>query len=252
MKRSTHAWVVAAGCAAAALAFSTSVEAQQSIGVNFSGGAGSEAPDPDIDTVDAGESTGVVAQTNWNNAQGGSGNIANLTGSNGAATGASLTYASNNTWGRDLPQSATNDLLSDYLDAGTGVPATVTVSNVPYALYDVYVYTRRNENPEMPGGVPDADDLSDYTVNGVTQTVLTGDVRDNFVLSTPTTIGNYVRFANVTGSTMTLGANQNAANFRSPVDGFQIVQVPEPTSMGVLGLGALAPLALRRWRRVAR
>src|SRR5687768_9274746 len=173
--------------AAAVLALGSAAHAQfNSIGVNFSGGAGDE-PDPDQVTPVTG-TTGVVPQANWNNAQGATGTLANLIDDTGAATGASLTFASNNTWGRDLSATPTNDLLSNYLDAGEANTATATVSNVPYAVYDVIVYARRNENPDLGN----ANRFSDYTVNGVSQTVLTGDVRDSFVASTPTTIGNFV------------------------------------------------------------
>ena len=224
----------------------------RSIGVNFSGGAGSEAPDPNVDNVAAGQVTGVVPQANWNNAQGASGTVANLVNDTGAASGASLTYASNNTWGRDLSDTPNNNLLSDYLDGGTGVPVTVTVANVPYPAYDVYIYTRRNEtaDPADPTPADGPGRFSDYTLNGVTQNVLTGDIRDNFLQATDTVIGNYTVFRGVTGSTLSLTANTNAGNFRAPVDGLQIVEVPEPASLGVLGggavLGGLGLLGRRR------
>jgi len=217
-----------------------------SLGLNFSGGAGSEAPDPDVDTVDAGEITGVVPQGNWNNAQGASGNLAALVDSGGSATATTVTYSSSNTWGRNLTATPTNDLLSDYLDGGTGVPVNITFSNVPYAIYDVYVYTRRNENGFVGG-----DGMSDYTVNGAVQTVVTGDIQNSFLLATPTSLGNYVKFDDVTGATLTVQANLNAGNFRAPVDGVQIVeQIPEPNSFALIaGLAGAAMLSRRRRAR---
>ncbi|MGI8602050.1 MAG: PEP-CTERM sorting domain-containing protein [Verrucomicrobiales bacterium] len=241
------------------IAVATTAEAQvltdgRMIGLNFSGGAGSEAPDPDVDTVDAGEVTGVVPQANWNNAQGASGALTGLVDSTGAATGVDVFFASNNTWGRNLTPSPTNDLLSDYLDAGTGTPANVQFQNVPFSLYDVYIYTRRNENadPNDPTPADGPGRFSDYTVNGVNVDVLTGDVQNSFVLATSTVIGNYVKFDNVTGATLDIFANLDAANsFRAPVDGVQIVeQIPEPASLGLLGATLLSLLALRRQRSV--
>ncbi len=246
-----HRNMLLAGAISAGLAFASSAFAA-SIGVNFAGGAGSEAPDPDIDTVDPGEVTGVVPQDNWNNPVGANGSAIVLQDNSAATTTATLSFTSGNTWGRNITPSPTNDLLSDHLDAGTGAPATVTVAGVPYAQYDVYVYTRRNENGFVGGNPPDGS--SDYTVNGVTQTVLTGDVQNSFALATPTVFGNYIVFSGVTGSTLSMTANANSANFRSPVDGIQIVeaQVPEPASLGLSALLLLAPAGLlRRGRRRA-
>lgn len=223
------------------------------IGLNFSGGAGTEAPDPDVDTVDVGEVTGVVAQDFWNNGQGANGSLGSLTDSTGTVSGATVTWASTNTWGRNITPSPTNDLLSDYLDGGsdgaTPGGATVTFSNVPFSLYDVYVYIRRNESSDNTQGGRNF--LSDYTVNGVTQNVRTGDVRDAFVPATEFDIGNFVKFENVSGSTLTMAANTGTANFRSPVDGVQVVEqvIPEPASATVAAIGMMSLLGLRRFRR---
>jgi hypothetical protein len=221
------------------------------ISFNFSGGAGSEDPQPDIDTVDAGEITGVVPRGGWNNGSLNLGTRNNLINSDGTATPASITWSSDNTWGRNLVPSPINDLLSDYLDGATGFPVSVSLSFIPFSLYDVYVYTRRNDNSDNTNQGGSSNLLSDYTLNGtILQSVRTGDVRDTFVLATAGQIGNYIKFDDVTGSTLTLASNTNAANFQSPVDGIQIVeQIPEPGSAAVIAMGVVSALGLRRFRR---
>lgn len=224
----------------------------RTISINFAGGGGgSEDPVPDPDTVDAGEITGVVPRGGWNNGGFNNGTLNNLTNESGIATPATLMWESDTTWGRNLVPSPINDLLSDYLEGATGFPVSVTLSNLPFSLYDVYVYTRRNVNSDstIQGGASNF--FSDYTINGaITQNVRTGDVRDTFVLATAANIGNYIKFDDVVGSTLTLTASTNAANFHSPVDGIQIVeQIPEPGSAAAIAMGVVSVFGWRRFRR---
>lgn len=224
----------------------------RTISINFSGGAGSEDPQPDIDTVDAGEITGVVPRGGWNNGSLDDGMITALKDDSGIATPATITWASDTTWGRNLAPSPTNDLLSDYLDGARTFPVSIGMTNIPFTLYDVYVYTRRNENSDNSVQTDGSNNLlSDYTLNGtLVQNVRTGDIRDTFVLATGTEIGNYIKFEDVVGATLSLRASDNLGNFRSPVDGIQIVeQIPEPGSISAVALGALSLLGVRRFRR---
>ncbi len=53
------------------------------------------------------------------------------------------------------------------------------------------------------------------------------------------------------GTTLSLTANSPTVNnsFRSPIDGIQIVPVPEPASFALVGPGVVTLLAWRRFRR---
>ena len=130
--------------AALALAFPVCLHAQ-SIGINFNSDrdlAAELAPDEVAGHPD-------VAQSNWNNTNGAaSGNESNLIGatpgtvldSTGVATGVTLTWTSDGTWNTNNgTSSGDNKLMNGYIDH-TGVGASVQVSNIPYASYDVYVY----------------------------------------------------------------------------------------------------------------
>ena len=205
-----------------------------SIGVNFSGGDfGTPAPLAATDTA------GVVPQQNWNNEGGHSGSLAALVDSSGGAVSTTVTWSSGNTWanGDQSLGGANNALLSNYLDGGSGGPATVSLANVPYAFYDVYIYTQRD-------GVA----TSDYNVDGVTKTVQVAGSgfynANGFVLDTATTTGDYLVFHGLSNAAPVLISSQ--VNFRSPIDAIQIVSVPEPASIGLLGITGLGVLARRR------
>ena len=255
------------GAAVAAVSMGTMASAA-SIGFNFSGGNGNEGA-ASTSLLAATDSAGFVPQTNWNNLPNQSGASIPLVNNAGAATVASVTYASNNTWGRSATAGDGNSiLLGKYLDAGTNapaqiLPATINVVGVPYAQYDVYIYARRNETAQATDPGPNFPGFaSDYTVQGVTQSVRTGDAGvtnpggvetfSSFVLAdaalATSTIGNYVKFSNVSGATLNIVANASAGNWRSPVDGIQIVQTPEPGTLAFLGLGVAGCLGMRRRR----
>ena len=64
--------------------------------------------------------------------------------------------------------------------------------------------------------------------------------------ATDTTRGNYILVSGQTASTLTIqGQDRNGAE-RGSISGFQIVEVPEPSSAALLGLGGLALILRRR------
>lgn len=177
---------------------------------------------------------------------------------NGSATVSSDTADTTNlTWsGANLYNSggAGNNnaaLLSGYLDNNNSTPATASLT-LPAGIagtgstpYNVIIYVAGDTTGR--GGTA--------TVNGttVTLTELANNGTGNFVLSGPSTPGNYYEFFGVTGTTLNisnLGVFGNTAGGdgtpRLPLDGFQVVSTPEPASMALLGFGGLGLLARRR------
>lgn len=240
---------------AAVLAMAAVADGAAMIGISFSGGGGGDPGG----LVDVTMPAGLLPQAFWNNEAGASGGAANLVDSDGNPTTAGLSWMSNNTWGRStLTGDGDQQLSAMYLDGARGFPASLTITTLTPGMFDVYIYARRNEDPG--GNLSLLDEGSDYTLNGVTKLGFTGNVNPSAgtwvdaTTATATAPGNYFLFEDVNigaGATLSLTANSPAANnsFRSPIDGIQVVPVPEPASLALLGPGVLALLAWRRFRR---
>ena len=246
---------LAASALIALLAMAAVAQGAAMIGVNFSGGGGG---DP-AGTVNVLLPAGVIPQAFWNNLLGPSGGAAGLIDSDGNATTAEIAWNSANTWGRStLTGDGDQQLSAMYLDGARGFPASIVVSGLTPGLFDVYIYARRNENPG--GDLSLLNEGSDYTLNGVTKLGFTGNVNPSagtWVDATTATAGapgNYFLFEDVNvgvGEVLSITANSPASNnsFRSPIDGIQVVPVPEPVSASIVGPGILALVACRRFRR---
>ena len=192
--------------------------------------------------VQPAEVAGVVAQSNWNSADGGAGGADNATGSTvdislpaagvltdsaGSPSPITVTWASNGTWntsnGTGSPDAK---LMNGYIDAiGGGGSSTVSLSNIPYVTYDVivyvgsdangrtadvtdgtttYYYTTFSNNPNGGGGF---DPATDYTE--ITATAPGGRAP-----------GNYAVFRNLSGPAQTFDVIRGSNN-----SGFHAVQI---------------------------
>ncbi len=216
------------------------------ISVNFVGGQGGSGVDQDLVIDQADGAAGVVPEMNWNNLDGTSGGSVALIDSDGIATGATVSWGGSPNRFTTGNGSTTADqiLMNGYLDTDNTSTTTVTVSNVPYAKYDVYVYFDG-------GGTGRA---GEYTVNGTTRIGTdNANPSNNF---TDTFLqddgvgggGNYLLFSGLTDADLTIAATPTAPPptvNRAPINGFQIVEVviPEPSSIavwfGVAGFGLL-------------
>src|SRR5579884_4397999 len=250
------------GAAVVSCGLSAAADAQ-SIGVNFVGGGGPNSGS----SLMATDVAGLVPQANFNNATGAKGTLAGLVDNSGSNTGASLAWTSPNTWSSGTDTTTPNGaLLNGYLDSnGTAAGgAMVTVSNVPYKLYDLVVYLNSDATTGTPA-VPLAR-IGDYEVvtsgGTLTQQVsyhkgsaltLAPPVADNTMpVNASTPAGTAIVFSGLTDATLTLETNQAKlpnANFRAPVSGFEMYSAPEPRSLGVVTV--LGGLAVSRRRKNA-
>lgn len=209
-----------------------------------------------------------VRTGNWNNLSGASLDDTAID-SGGAAIGGGFTVTPQDTsfGNRGSAAGLDNDeLLFNSIKDVSGT-YTVSVTNVPYALYDVYVYMR-DDSDDRAGSF--TIDSTTYYVRGLTDSEGGGDPDStgaDYVLSSDTTVdltspntvsvdnsidqGNYVVFSGLTQSDFDLIAGavdtSDAAN-RNKFAGFQIVEVPEPGSLALLGLGTLLIARRRRDR----
>lgn len=190
-------------------------------------------------TLDPVDGAGVVPSANWNNAPGpngfnNTGSDADLIDSSGFPTTMDISFTSGfpsaaHTLGApvaDADGRFNRRMINGYLNGGdgnTGAPVTVTLNEVPYAVYDVIVYVG-SDVAGRTGTISDGTTTFDFTALGVpsvsgssavlTQSTSTGG-------SNPT--ANYVRFTNLTGSSKTFTAKVSPAG---GISGLQVIKVP--------------------------
>jgi hypothetical protein len=254
------------------------------IGVNFVDTGDGGVQNGTSDALAPAEVAGVpaYAQANWNNL-GRWGATVGLQGGDGAATGVTITWDSNNTWNIGAGTSTPNrKLMNGYLDA-TGQP---NINDAPYQFwwnenkpeayvtglsawlasqrapsYKVIVYTdgdvaegRKAEywlQASLAGDPPNTlgADLTPHVF-----AMDSANFQDSEAFTQiPTTAnsvdgavaGNYIVFEGLTADNFVLRTEEQT--FRATINGIQIVPTPEPASISLLGLGVLG--LLRRGRK---
>jgi hypothetical protein len=238
---------VLAAAAAMAMGGMASSAMAVSIGVNFIGdnnGGGASVTG----------TAGFVPQGNWNNVAGpgaNNGSSATIVSDSNVTTGASLAWTSPNLWASGVGSNQDGILMQGYLDNSPGQDSIATLTGLPGNIagpgstpYSVIVYLAGDTAGDNRGGT--------YTVNGVVQTALGIGPSQNgvYVPATAVTPGNYLLFTGITGSTLTIDVHPTTGGTpRAPFDGFQVLDsasVPEPASLGLLGIGSVTLLARRR------
>jgi hypothetical protein len=221
--------------------------------------------------MDSADVAGVVPVGNWNNAPSGSSDTnVSLVDDSGAASSTTMDFSAPGAWsvGTDGAGSpADKKMMTGYLDmSGNGSGQTIDVSfaDIPYALYDVYVYHSSSGGPNRSMSV---------TLNGST-TVYTRNLSpantfDGFLLDQHDTLdasnasadgGNYVMFSRVSGDVLSIVAQGIGASDggypgsgdtrRGPIQGIQIHEVPEPSALLLAAAGILGLVCIgRRMKR---
>ncbi len=230
-RNSRAAWI--SGGVALGLVAAHPAAAAPSLGINL-GDQGTPATH-----LNADQSAGVVPQVNWNNYgnTSGSGTLGALVDSAGAATkvtGSQTSvayYTDVNGDGNPTVNTANGDEILNNGGQYTG-PA-ITISNIPYAKYTVYVYTLLDHSSTFsvtmtPSGgtartvfgttpAPGATNYEDGAAKGYTYIAAAGTTQ-----ATANTGADYAVFTGLTGSSFTV-AVANLGAYNAALDGIQIV-----------------------------
>ena len=191
------------------------------ISVNFRGGSTRNGTPANMSSS---ESAGVIAVSNWNNANGVSGTVTSLAQNDGTATASSATWSCNNTWSIPITETAGNyRMMKGYLDTSSTSTSSVTVSNLSSTYtahgYDVYVYCDGDNQSSTKTGR--------YTIgsNTITATDNGGSNFSGTFSQANNSAGNYVVFANQTAGTFKLTAVGTSTDSgpRAPINSIQVV-----------------------------
>ena len=186
-------------------------------------------------------SAGVILVSNWNDSYPDN-PTARLKDDSGTATTLNLAYGSHNTFhiqdrhpGPDADGSYNKELLNGYLNAGTASwdpPLTnsfVTLTNIPYSRYDVYVYFSSDAAGRI-GNVTDGATTYYFSTLGSAAIAGSNALFQRTIDRTGHYPGaNYAIFLNETTNFLTVTANALGGDDQwLGIAGFQVVAMPEP------------------------
>jgi len=228
----------------------------ESIAVNFMASSWGGGPFP----IAAGEQAGYLPQTNWNNvtpmANGTTADVQSplagkLVDTTGVDSGAGIAWINGNgAVGTDGGNVTPNERLYRAVIEGPwfkppSAQLMFQVTGVPFATYDVYAYLAgfgfdADASARIGGEEYFYEQSSDFTADGFIQATATSPTN-----APPAT---YALFKNVSGDSFTLEIIKQDGN-RGGLAGLQIVEVPEPSTLVLLCIGAAARAACARRKR---
>ena len=193
---------------------------------------------------------GVVSASNWNDSWL-DGRTTDLLDNTGAATTMDIATDSNSgTWaiafshaGTDSDGSYNKEILNGYLNGTGAASASVTLSEIPYGSYDIYVYVS-SDGADRTGTVTDGTTTYSF---GVLDGMIAGE--DALFVQTTDATGaypeaNYAVFSGLSGDTQTLSTEFASYGGIAAV---QVVEVvPEPATIGLVAVFGAGLVAVRR------
>ncbi|CAN5158355.1 hypothetical protein BH23VER1_BH23VER1_20210 [soil metagenome] len=204
------------------LAPAANIAIAATISLNFEGDDSNGAS---ANNLGPSEVAGVAPAARWTNLSGATGSRSNLPDDSGNPTGAAVTWVGQGLWswensGRAVPGNPNGAMFNGYLDSVSDGSHTVTVSQIPFAQYDVVVYV---DGENIGQGRPARINVggADIFVNDDSNWDGTFVEGTGDSLATATPGANYVRFTGLTASSVTI--TSHAEPFRTAINGLQIV-----------------------------
>ena len=237
-------WTAVISTVLCVASFAPQVMAADAISVNVTGDQNGNNASTAITNADG--NVGAAPRQNWNNTTGANGTLAAgtvLDNTGAVVTNATVQWACGNTWSNGNNAAGNNKLFNGYLDDGYGNPNNpkIIVTNIPFAVYDVYVYGHSDSGNGQQLGVYYCDDGAAGSHNTFTdsgaksmQQSDNGGFGGTFTESKGNgEPGNYIRFRNRTASSVTVSSfEMRGTVIRSGLAGIQIVAVtPAITSV---------------------
>jgi hypothetical protein len=236
------------GCSAAAVH-------AQTISWNFDGWGDVSGPS---------QLAGVVLAPYWNSTyliDGNSGATENnLLDSTGTATTMSVgSFVDNSQYGYQIQSAGpgvdadgtfSRSVLNGYLNNGGSGSVSMTLNSIPYSVYNIIVYLSsdtagRTGTVNVGSTTYDFATMGPAEIGGVPATA--GSSNASFIQTTDISGANpsadYAVFSGLTGSSQTI---MSTISSYGGIAGFQVVAVPEPSSMVLSGMGGLAVLLMSR------
>lgn len=233
---------------------------------NTIGGGGTAVDASTIDASSTGgqagpdDFAGVVNADYWGNSWNGSFQNfgpTNLLNDSGVATTADLSVVGVNDFnfgspGVDSDGNWNRTMLYAYANGSAPAGVTYTLSEIPYAQYDVYVYLMSDDDSR----VYSVTDGTTTYFGGAHPTSISGNNPALFAQTTATTNAgfstdaNYAVFSGLTGANQVFSSSFFASDGVTPdfggISGIQIVRIPEPASLTMFALGGLLLVCRRR------
>lgn len=240
--------LLAAGLMSTALAQTASAD---TISVNFAARSAPNLAPGNFLRVESGESSSGVAGTNgndvWNDVlnaigtQSVNGNAGEVAGIDWLTGSADQIWSQTGTGTRTVArEDPSGDMMDGHFEGATPTQLSITMSGLAddFSAYDVYLYV----GDDWGGRV------GSFSINGgpalsFTSQKFTGTFTE---VTSPGQAGNYIRFAGITGDSFTIVGGGNDGANRTGVRAIEVVAVPEPTSLALLGLGGLMLMRRRR------